>query len=412
MFTGFVIFLPLFVSLVLALLLALDLLDEHERYIVRTKTCLLAFVLACLFLYLGHAAYFSYAYELIPFTDSLYCFCSPAVYPLYYIYLSELSNSRTHWYSGLGWLLPPLVCGVAVTVCYLLMDESAKSLFIEPYLYRNSSEGLTGAALWQVYAHEMEKWVFGLEIIPLAVLALRKIRHYSNMVSRSYADASQHSLVMLRLMFLLFLATSVLSAISNALGRYRFLDDTLMLAFPSVVFALLIFMQVYIGIRYNYPAIAADNSNETSPNTLTATPGNLTPQQQQTDEKNNKARQEAAERMRELRRRIEKLMDEEKIFLQNGLKISDLAEQLCCNRNYIYRAINVEMGISFAEYVNKKRVDYAKQMIEQKPDLQMNELYMRVGFSSSSSFYRCFRLFEGCTPKELQDRLRKEKNAQ
>lgn len=70
------------------------------------------------------------------------------------------------------------------------------------------------------------------------------------------------------------------------------------------------------------------------------------------------------------------------------------------------------MGISFAEYVNKKRVDYAKQMIEQKPDLQMNELYMRVGFSSSSSFYRCFRLFEGCTPKELQDRLRKEKNAQ
>ena len=46
MFTGFVIFLPLFVSLVLALLLALDLLDEHERYVVRTKTCLLAFVMS------------------------------------------------------------------------------------------------------------------------------------------------------------------------------------------------------------------------------------------------------------------------------------------------------------------------------------------------------------------------------
>ena len=66
MFTGFVIFLPLFVSLVLALLLALDLLDEHERYVVRTKTCLLAFVMSCLFLYLGHAAYFSYAFDTGP----------------------------------------------------------------------------------------------------------------------------------------------------------------------------------------------------------------------------------------------------------------------------------------------------------------------------------------------------------
>ena len=288
MFTGFVIFLPLLVTMVLAMLLGLDLLDEHERYVVRTKTCLLAFVMACLFLYLGHAAYFTYSYELIPVSDTLYNYCSPAVYPAYYIYLSELSNSRTHWYSGLGWLLPPLVCGVAVTVCYLLMDESAKSVFYDPYLYANDLSDLSGMPCCRSMPMRWRKWVFGLEIIPLAVLALRKIRHYSNMVSRSYADASQHSLVMLRLMFLLFLATSVLSAISNALGRYRFLDDTLMLAFPSVVFALLIFMQVYIGIRYNYPAIAADNSNETSPNTLTATPGNLTPQQQQTDEKRTK----------------------------------------------------------------------------------------------------------------------------
>jgi AraC-like DNA-binding protein len=252
----------------------------------------------------------------------------------------------------------------------------------------------------------VEKWVFCLEIVPLAVLALRRIRRYNDLVQSNYADASQHSLVMVRLMFVLFLVTSVLSAFSNMLGRYRFLDDTSLLAFPSVVFSLLIFMQVYIGMRYNYPAIADDGA-DTGPQegmlekTAAAAP--------QVSDRNEKARQEAAERMRELRRRIEKLMDEEKIFLQNGLKISDLAEQLCCNRNYIYRAINVEMGISFAEYVNKKRVDYAKQMIEQKPDLQMNELYMRVGFSSSSSFYRRFRQFEGCTPKELQERLRKDK---
>lgn len=409
MFTGFVIFLPLLVTMVLAMLLGLDLLDEPDNYVARTKTWLLVFVLTCVFLYAGHAAYFTYSYELIPVSDTLYNYCSPAVYPAYYIYVCELSHSRRHWYSGFGWLIAPLLCCLGVGVCYVLMDEPAKRVFYDNYLYANDLSDLSGMALVQAYAHEVEKWVFCLEIVPLAVLALRRIRRYNDLVQSNYADASQHSLVMVRLMFVLFLVTSVLSAFSNMLGRYRFLDDTSLLAFPSVVFSLLIFMQVYIGMRYNYPAIADDGA-DTGPQegmlekTAAAAP--------QVSDRNEKARQEAAERMRELRRRIEKLMDEEKIFLQNGLKISDLAEQLCCNRNYIYRAINVEMGISFAEYVNKKRVDYAKQMIEQKPDLQMNELYMRVGFSSSSSFYRCFRLFEGCTPKELQDRLRKEKNAQ
>ena len=406
MFTGFVIFLPLLVTMVLAMLLGLDLLDEPDNYVARTKTWLLVFVLTCVFLYAGHAAYFTYSYELIPVSDTLYNYCSPAVYPAYYIYVCELSHSRRHWYSGFGWLIAPLLCCLGVGVCYVLMDEQAKRVFYDNYLYANDLSDLSGMALVQAYAHEVEKWVFCLEIVPLAVLALRRIRRYNDLVQSNYADASQHSLVMVRLMFVLFLVTSVLSAFSNMLGRYRFLDDTSLLAFPSVVFSLLIFMQVYIGMRYNYPAIADDGA-DTGPQegmlekTAAAAP--------QVSDRNEKARQEAAERMRELRRRIEKLMDEEKIFLQNGLKISDLAEQLCCNRNYIYRAINVEMGISFAEYVNKKRVDYAKQMIEQKPDLQMNELYMRVGFSSSSSFYRCFRQFEGCTPKELQERLRKDK---
>ena len=406
MFTGFVIFLPLLVTMVLAMLLGLDLLDEPDNYVARTKTWLLVFVLICVFLYAGHAAYFTYSYELIPVSDTLYNYCSPAVYPAYYIYVCELSHSRRHRYSSFGWLIAPLLCCLGVGVCYVLMDEPAKRVFYDNYLYANDLSDLSGMALVQAYAHEVEKWVFCLEIVPLAVLALRRIRRYNDLVQSNYADASQHSLGMVRLMFVLFLVTSVLSAFSNMLGRYRFLDDTSLLAFPSVVFSLLIFMQVYIGMRYNYPAIADDGA-DTGPQegmlekTAAAAP--------QVSDRNEKARQEAAERMRELRRRIEKLMDEEKIFFQNGLKISDLAEQLCCNRNYIYRAINVEMGISFAEYVNKKRVDYAKQMIEQKPDLQMNELYMRVGFSSSSSFYRCFRQFEGCTPKELQERLRKDK---
>ena len=152
MFNAFVIFLPLFVTLVLSVFIAMELLDEHNRYVLRTKVCLLVFVVACVFLYLGHATYFMCSYESIPLTDSLYCFCSPAVYPLYYIYVCELSNSRSRWYSHLGWLVPPLLCGLAVTVCYLLMSANEQHDFINTFLYENSSEGLSGYALASVYA--------------------------------------------------------------------------------------------------------------------------------------------------------------------------------------------------------------------------------------------------------------------
>lgn len=401
MFNVFVIFLPLFVVLVLSLFLAMELLDERNRYVLCTKACLLAFVLTCVFLYLGHATYFMLMYDSIPLTDSLYCFCSPAVYPLYYIYLCELCNSRRHWYSEMGWLVAPVLCGVAVSTCYLLMSTDEQHEFVMTYLYENRTDGLSGFALFSAYAHGAVKWVFGLQILPIAILGSRKINLYNELVSRSYADVNQYNLVMLRLMFVLFLVSTFLSAVSNVFGRYRFVDDPTLLAFPSTMFALLIFIQVYIGIRYKYPTIAAEDSSKEPVVELAET-------SKQPSDKEQQARKEAAERIHELCRRIEVLMDQEKVFLQNGLKISDLAELLCCNRNYIYRAINVEMGTSFAEYINKKRVDYAKKMIEQKPDLQMNELYMRVGFSSSSSFYRCFRQFEGCTPKELQERLRKK----
>ena len=102
--------------------------------------------------------------------------------------------------------------------------------------------------------------------------------------------------------------------------------------------------------------------------------------------------------------RIRMLVNDEKIFLYPNLKVSDLAVRLHTNRNYIYHAINVEMGVNFSDYINRQRIEYAARMMREHPEQPINELYIKTGFSSSSAFYRNFRHYMGCTPKEYVEK--------
>ena len=78
---------------------------------------------------------------------------------------------------------------------------------------------------------------------------------------------------------------------------------------------------------------------------------------------------------------IRKLMDEKMLFLQPNLKINDLAHMLNTNRNYIYNAINQGIGLSFAEYVNKKRIEYAVRLIDQNREILLTDVAIKSGFA-------------------------------
>ena len=91
-------------------------------------------------------------------------------------------------------------------------------------------------------------------------------------------------------------------------------------------------------------------------------------------------------------------MSEEKLYLYPNLKVSDLAMRLNSNRNYVYNAINVEMGISFSDYINGQRIDYASQLLEAHPEMSINDVMIKSGFTSTSAFYRNFKKFKGITP--------------
>jgi AraC-like DNA-binding protein len=58
------------------------------------------------------------------------------------------------------------------------------------------------------------------------------------------------------------------------------------------------------------------------------------------------------------------------------------------------------MGMSFSDYINGLRVDYASRLLEERPELSINDVMTKSGFTSSSAFYRNFKKFKGITPTE------------
>jgi AraC-like DNA-binding protein len=380
MITMFFTTMPMFVCLFWSILLALDMNARHHR---RARWHLLGFMLTATLLYWGHFAFFNHATEILPLADTIYVPRPPALYPLFFLHISPLTcRSDRHHLSWL-FLLPAVMGCLAISIIYLLMSKAETKQFIEQYLYRDRRLELEGLAIAQSFAHDVLKVFFGLLIIPTYVLGRNYILRFNHLVRGTYSNTEHKTLDDMHLLFLFFTATSVASFVVNILGRSSFVSSPWLLAIPSTLFSTLLFALGYLGFRQDFSIQDIEHD------------------EQQVD-----ASDDNLSIISELKESIEKLMEEEQLFRQPNLRIVDIVQRLGTNRNYVYQAINREMGLSFNEYVNRMRIDYAALLLSQQPDRPLGEVAEQSGFTSSTSFYRNFRLYKGIGPKEYQNKLK------
>lgn len=369
--------LPMIVCGVLSVLIVLSLYDCRNM----AKTRLLFFMATATLLYLAHFIYFNRLMAVIPLTDAIYCFCNLAVFPLYYLYIEELTDYRPNRWRQALCLLPSLLGGMAVGLLYILMDRQEMTLFIEHYLYGNEFASLSGLTFWQAMIHVAVRIVFALQVPLVLYFGFRRITAYNAVVETNYSDIEGKRIVWVKTLLVLFAVTSLVSFVFNLIGRQRFIDEVVPLAIPAVLFSMLLLLIGHVGLnqRFSVQDIEAEVFLESEP-----------------------IPEDCA--YSELLEKIRKLMSEEKLYLYPNLKVSDLARLLNSNRNYIYNAINVEMGISFSDYINSQRIDYASQLLKAHPELPINDVMFKSGFTSTSAFYRNFKKFKGITPTARRTR--------
>jgi AraC-like DNA-binding protein len=87
-------------------------------------------------------------------------------------------------------------------------------------------------------------------------------------------------------------------------------------------------------------------------------------------------------------------------FLQSGFNLSKMALDLQLSERILSNYFNTELTISFSEWKNNQRIDFACKMIEEgKADkLTVEGISQNVGFSSRSKFIDAFKDRKGVVP--------------
>lgn len=111
-------------------------------------------------------------------------------------------------------------------------------------------------------------------------------------------------------------------------------------------------------------------------------------------------------RMDTLFGRVDALMSEKKLFLDEELTLGDVAGQLSCNKVYVSRAILDKTGYNFRQYINKYRISYALEILGKDPDIKVSELSGLCGFHSQPTFNLAFRMNLHMTPSEWKREFR------
>ena len=97
---------------------------------------------------------------------------------------------------------------------------------------------------------------------------------------------------------------------------------------------------------------------------------------------------------------LERWMQTEKPYLNKDFRLTDLQRILPLNRTYLSQLINSAFGCTFYQYVTNYRIEEAKRLMREQPELKIQEIADRCGFSSPTVFGRIFARETGMTPTE------------
>lgn len=101
-----------------------------------------------------------------------------------------------------------------------------------------------------------------------------------------------------------------------------------------------------------------------------------------------------------LKLKLLQIMDTQKPYLKDDLKLVDLARELGVPAYVLSQLINQVFELNFYKFINSYRVEEAKRLLL-APEYKNSKIFavaMDAGFNSSAAFYRAFRENTGLTP--------------
>ena len=96
-------------------------------------------------------------------------------------------------------------------------------------------------------------------------------------------------------------------------------------------------------------------------------------------------------------------MEAEYPFTDPAFNRSSLAKIMCTNDKYIADAVRAGAGVTVATYISDHRLDYSLNLLTDEEHCPLDEVAIRSGFGSYSSFFRAFQKKYSISPSEYRN---------
>lgn len=380
MFSAFITTAPTYVCLFWCIIFLLEYRQNPTH-----KRIMFWFMLTAAILYFGHYCYFEHITSMLCVTDTLYLMANLSVYPIYYLYITNVTENRLRRRDIVLALAPAVLIGIAQTATLLTMTPQQRLQFATCSLYGNAAPGGYDSLMLQAI-HTVNRIVFALEIVYVVYFSIRKIRNFNQRVANFYSNLTERNLFFTSTLLWFLLVTSVSSIALNVLSRAFFADSKFVLSLPSAAFSLLLLFIGYDAHRRQFSDAVFMVDEAEDDEATTNAPALLCPAYTE-----------------QLAERFRRVVEDEQLYLIPDLKMSDVVKRLATNRNYLYQAIAQQIQMSFADYINRQRIECAKRLLRQNPQLPLSEIMIKSGFNSESTFFRNFKKQTGKTPGQWEE---------
>jgi AraC-like DNA-binding protein len=112
----------------------------------------------------------------------------------------------------------------------------------------------------------------------------------------------------------------------------------------------------------------------------------------------------SSEKMQVIASKLEHVMKEDKLFLQDDLSLNKLSESISETENHISETLSQFLHTKFFQFVNRFRIEEAKQAL-QDSDKLITTIAYDVGFNSKSTFNNAFKKIVGQSPSAYRSFL-------
>lgn len=118
--------------------------------------------------------------------------------------------------------------------------------------------------------------------------------------------------------------------------------------------------------------------------------------------KSSKALPEINDEMKQIIKKLDALLTDEKVFLDPELSLSQLASTMEEKERAISQAINTLKQRNFKDYINSYRINHACNLLKEHTDKPIFEVMFESGFNTKGPFNTAFKKITGKTPSEYR----------